>query len=151
MVLQFGVHTTKTTKIGNIEHRLLLTISFFAALSLTSLSNLAVVDANFEELMDAIKCYAACEASGTSLGLCNHTKQEISKYDNHSLGAATFTLIGLLPFVILIFIIDWNIAGRFVKKLLMHGRQHYSHGQGNQRSAAISTFSPAPVTSVSNW
>ena len=151
MVLQFGVHMTNTTKIGNIEHRLLLTLSFFAALSLTSLSNLAVVDANFEELMDAIKCYAACEASGTSFGSCNDTKQKISKYDNYSLGSATYVLVGLLPFVLLIFIIDWNTVGRFVKKLLMRGRQQCSHGQGNQRSAAISTFSPAPVTSVSNW
>ena len=151
MILQFGTHVTNASKIGNIEHRLLLLLSFMAAFWLTSLINFAVVEANVDDLMNAILCYISCEASGTSVGSCNYNKQEVYKYNFSSLDSVTYSLGGLLPVALLLFIVDWNTAGRFVKKVLMRGRQQCSRGWDNERSAAISTFSPAPITSVSNW
>ena len=151
MVLQFGTHVTNARKIGNIEQRLLILLCFMAAFWLTSLINLAILEANVDELMNAIICYTSCEALGSGLGSCNYTKQEAYKYDHNVLGSVTDSLIGLVPVALLIFIIDWNAARRFVKKILMRGRQQYSHGWDNERSAAISTFSPAPITSVGNW
>ena len=151
MVLQFGAHMTNATKIGNIEHRLLLLLSFMAAFCLTSLINLAVVEANVDELINSIICYSSCEALGPSLGSCSYITQEVNKYGFTGLGSVTYSLVGLLPIALLIFIIDWNTVGRFVKKVLMRRRQQCSRGWDNERSAAISTFSPAPITSVSNW
>ena len=151
MVLQFGAHMTNATKIGNIEHRLLLLLSFMAAFWLISLILLAEVGANGDELINSIICYTSCEALGTNLASCNYNKQNVDKYDFSNLSSVTYSLVGLLPVALLIFIVDWNTAGRFVKKVLMLGRQQCSRGWDNERSAAISTFSPAPVTSVSNW
>ena len=141
---------TNRKKIGNIEHRLLLTLSFFAAFGVISLVDMAAVVARAGEFLNVTKQYASCEASGTSLVSCNFDK-EFKANGFYSLSALAFAMVGLLPFVILIFIIDWRATGKIVKKILLHGRQHSSRCHDNQRSAAISTFSPAPVTSVSNW
>ena len=151
MVLQFGVNATGTKKIGNIEHRLLLTLFFFALFGVISLVNLAIAGARADKFLNITKQYVSCEASGPSLGSCDYFKQDVDLHGFYYLGAVNNTLIGLMPVAILIFIIDWRYTGKIVKKILLCGRQHSSHCHDNQRSAAISTFSPAPITSVSNW
>ena len=151
MVLQFDVNKRKTTKIGNIEHRLLLTLFFFAVFGVISMISLAVVDARTDNFINATKEYINCEALGPSPGSCDRSMQELNKHGLVTLGTVTFALIGLLPFIVLIFIIDWSTMGKVVKKFLLRRRQYSGHCCDNQTSAVFSTFSPVPVTSVSNW
>ena len=148
------MYMNKTRKIGSIEQRLLFTLSFFAVFGVISMVFGAILDAKYDNFLNATKHYVACEALGPSPGSCDSFVQEMNRYGFYKLSAVTYILIGLLPLVALIFIWDWSTIGKIgkiVKKVLQHGRQHSSSSHDNQVSAAFSTFSPAPITSVSNW
>ena len=154
MVLQFGTYMNKTRKVGNIEQRLFFTLSYFAVFGVISIVFLAALDAKADNLLNATQHYVTCEAFGPSPGSCDKFVQDMNKYGLYKLGGVSYTLLGLLPFIFLIFICDWSTAtkiGKIVKKILQFGRQHSSDSHDNQVSAAFSTFSPAPITSVSNW
>ena len=107
---------------------------------------LAVKEAKADNIHNATKEYITCEALGPSHGSCDHYLQELNNYGFSTLGTVTYALIGLLPFIVLIFIIDWSATGKIVKKILQYRRQHSIRNYDNQTSGVFSTFSPIPVT-----
>ena len=151
MVLQFDVNMKRTRQIGNIEHRLLFVLSFFAVSGVVSLVFLAAVSAKTDKFLNATQQYITCEASGSNATPCDHFIVDLNVHGFNPLSPVTYIMLGSIPFTILIFIIDWSHAGNFFKKIFLCWGQHASRRRHNRTSAVFSTFSPAPITSVSNW
>ena len=146
MVLQFGPYAKKK-KIGSIEYKLLFTFFYFVIFGVTSMVFVADVEAKVENFINATKQYINCEAMGATNKSCDQFVDDIDRDGFFTLGAVTYILIGLLPVVILTFIIDWSATGKIFKKVMLCRKRHSSV---NQTSGVFSTFSPAPSTSVSN-
>ena len=151
MVLQFDVNMKSTRQIGNIEHRLLFVLSFFAIFGVVSMVFLAAVSAKADTFLNATQQYMACEASGSNATTCDHLIVDLNVHGFNPLSPVSYAMAGSIPFIILIFIIDWSRAGKFFRKIFHCWGQHASRSRHNQTSAVFSTFSPAPITSVSNW
>ena len=150
MVLQFDVNMKRTRQIGNIEHRLLFVLSFFAVSGVVSLVFLAAVSAKADKFLNATQQYMACEALGSNATTCDHFIVDLNVHGVNPLRTVIYAMMGSIPFIILIFTINWSHAGKFVNKIF-HCWGQASRSRHNQTSAVFSTFSPAPITSVSNW
>ena len=109
-----------------MEHKLILTFSYFVLFGTMSLVLLAVVVAEQDETERIVPDFIVCEAPGLNANRnCSSDLTLLTQYSN--LATATYTLLGLFPVVILIFAINWKIASKRTKAFLIkHGWVHQS-------------------------
>lgn len=146
-VLHLGTNMKKKWRVGTVEQKLLFTLFFIVIFGVVSLGFFAEGLAEADKMANTTEQYFACEAPGSTSGACSKYVNEVDKYDFNTLGAVTYTLVGLLPLAILIFVIDWSTTWNNFNNFLLNRRPHPSHNHGNQ---VFSTFSPAPITSIND-
>ena len=107
-----------------------------------SLVYLAVVLTEQEKILAIQKNYFLCEIHGNS---STNTGSNCSSYltelgDYTALGTTTFTLLGLLPLVFFMFMVNWK---KLLKKASAHWRRCCSHwANHDNEQAEVSTYSP---------
>ena len=119
--------------------KILITLCYFVVFGVVSLIYLAVVLAEQES-------YFLCELPGDSLtnsvSNCSHYLKELSDYS--ALGTTTFTLMGFMPLVFFMFMIDWK---RVLKKLNDHFKGCYLRCiKHEEEQVEYSSYSPVSAS-----
>ena len=124
-------------KISTAETKILLVLCYYALFSLTVLCYLSVVYDEVKDNTVAITEYFSCEAVGSGVE-CDR-----SGFDNFGIQGLTVLinfLLGFVPVVNLIFVINWTVAKESVKRFWMR------HSKGN--FITLTSFIRAKQTST---
>ena len=122
-----------------MERKLMLTLGYFVLFGTMSLVFLAVFVADQDHIKEIIQDFIVCEAPGLNVNHnCSSNFTELTKHSD--LATATFTLLGMFPLVVLIFTINWKLAGKKIKAFLTkHGWVHPKQDPG---VVVFSSYSP---------
>ena len=121
-----------------------------------------VVTGNADKVNEGFAEYFACEASGHIPGQCDRSKFE--RYLFPYMSAVAYILLGLLPFTILNFVVNWDrlwrtLKRQFNKKSIFKSKnqistsstlkKQFTHGHFSIRSVKHSDMSGVPQQSSS--
>ena len=98
-------YRNRVCKISTAETKILIILCYYALFAVVSLSYFTVGLGDQDEFDDAVGRYFVCESAGSQME-CNRSELEQFTYDDVVI--ATLVLLGLVPCVNLIFVINWG-------------------------------------------
>ena len=100
-------------KISTAESKIILVLCYYALFGMVALSYFSIGAAKQGDEVTAITDYFLCEAVGSGEE-CDRSGFEDFGY--HGLAVLAYFLLGFIPFVNLIFVINWTVAKATVKR-----------------------------------
>ena len=120
-------------KLSTAETKIIVVLCYYALFGLVSLSYFAVESSNQDDFLLAIQQYFVCEAVGSG-NECNLSG--FDTYEFHFLTILVYMMLGFVPAVNLIFVINWTAARasckRFWKKHFPKMADRQANMENNQ-------------------
>ena len=101
-------------KVSPAEIKIMLVLCYYALFGIVSLSLLSVQTTEVEHVIEAIKQYFVCEAAGSGME-CD--RSGFDHFAHNGLIFLIYLLLGLMPTVNLIFVINWTAAKESFKNI----------------------------------
>ena len=98
------------SNISIVEAKIFIALSYYAVFGIFSVAYASLTTSNRDAYFQEVQKYFVCEAKGSG-SACDRSQFE--QYQYVWLRGLTFTLLGLLPLVNLIFVISWKDSKRF--------------------------------------
>ena len=103
-------------KISTAETKILIILCYYALFAVVSLSYFTAGLEDQDEFLDAIERYFVCEGARSQME-CN--RAELEQFTYPGVVIATFVLLGFIPCVNLIFVINWRATKKLWKSIQM--------------------------------
>ena len=100
-------------KISTAETKIILVLCFYALFSIIALTYFSIGVAHQEDEASAIQQYFICEATGSGMD-CD--RSGFDHFGYRGLAVLFYWLLGFIPAVNLIFVINWTMAKASVKR-----------------------------------
>ena len=111
---QFSKTSGKKGKLNTAEKKIIVVFLTFIVFGVYLMVHFGVVTGNADKVNEGFAEYFACEASGHIPGQCDRSKFE--RYLFPYMSAVAYILLGLLPFTILNFVVNWNRLWKTLKR-----------------------------------
>ena len=95
----------KNSKINIVQAKIFIALLYYAVFGIISLVYISLSESSQDIFLEELQKYFVCEAKGTG-SACDRSQFE--QHQHTWLRGLTFTLLGLLPLVNLIFVISCN-------------------------------------------
>ena len=102
--------------ISTAQTKILVILCYYAIFGIVALTYFALAIADLDEFMDASLEYLVCEGAGSQVE-CDRSQFE--QYTYFELVMLTFLLLGFLPCVNVVFVINWAAAKNFCRDIWM--------------------------------
>lgn len=90
---------------------MLLSLAFIG-FAVVALAYSSIATADLEEAFHSLEEYFACESKPTSCNECD--REEVEQYNHPTLNIITIVLLGLIPAVNFLFLVNWRVMKLWV-------------------------------------
>ena len=101
-------------KLSTAEKKILIVFISFVIFGVYTMVHVGIVTSNYDEFVDGIIKYFACESSGHVPGKCDRTIFE--RYTQPYMSAVAYILMGLIPLSIMNFVVKWKTVKNVFKR-----------------------------------
>ena len=101
-------------KISTAEIKIIIVLCYYALFGIVALSNFSIEIGERENTTEAITQYFFCEAVGSGAE-CD--RSGFDHFGHHGLAVLVYLLLGLIPVINLIFVINWSATKESVKRV----------------------------------
>ena len=117
-------------KISTSETKIMIVLFYYGLFGIVSLSYFSVASINRDDFIEAIEWYFVCAAAGSEME-CDRSNFE--QFTFTGLVVTTYTLLALIPYVNLIFVIKWSSATKFCANICMRCCRNTSNDPSTKR------------------
>ena len=108
-------NTSRKWKISTAETKIILVLCYYAVFGIVAMSYMSVEIGDQEDEITAITDYFVCEATGSDNGVeCD--RSGFDHFGYHGLIVLVYWLLGLIPVINLVFVINWSVTKESVRR-----------------------------------
>ena len=134
-------NTSRKWKISTAETKIILVLCYYAVFGIVAMSYMSVEIGEQEDEITAITEYFICEAVGSGHGAeCD--RSGFDHFGYHGLIVLVYWLLGLIPVINLVFVINWTVT----KESVRHNWMKYSKGNFFTRTSFIPGKQTSTIT-----
>ena len=129
-------------KISTAETKIMIVLCYYALFCIVALSDITIEIGERENTTTAITQYFLCEAVGSGVE-CD--RSGFDHFGYHGLAVLVYLLLGLIPVINLIFVINWSATKESVKRVK---KGYFQRAFSTQSSFFSSKQTPSTTETV---